>query len=905
MNESKLSYKNTIIASCISYVVQAIVNNFMPLLFLTFRSEFGLSLGKISALIGINFLVQLIMDLICTKAIDKIGYRTSILIGHVFACIGLLGLAFLPFKMQPFTGLLISTVLCAIGGGIIEVLVSPMVEAAPTENKEGTMSLLHSFYCWGQMLVILISSAFFVTLGIGNWRILAAVWAFIPALNMLYFLFVPIYKPVEKGEGLKTSDLLASSAFWVLFILMFCAGAAELSMSQWASAFAESSLHISKTVGDIVGPCLFAASMGVARLLYSLYSDRIKLQRFMVYSGALCVFAYILAIVSGSAFFSLLGVILVGFSVGIMWPGTYSLAAAKIPTGGTALFALLAFAGDIGCSAGPTLVGIVAGIAKDNLKIGLIVAIVFPLILVLTLMLVNRKLASRIVRNRGVWMACAVAVVIIALSVSLKGCNVPGGAETTPTPTTAVLDVTKTPVPDDGNPTTTPENTPPVVATETPTPAVEATETPVPTEAPVETKAPTNTPVPEEGNFEGVTIKDVSKTVYTTSGLNMRKGPGTQYDKVLVAKENEALKVTGECSNGWLRVEKEGKTLYVSGYYTTEVEPSEQTPTPTPTKKPEATATPVPTEAPEATATPEPTKKPEATSTPVPTKAPVATDGIEAYSGFTGIAYVVVDAETGDVLVPPKNANVQLRPASLTKMMTALVAVESGMDLSTLIPYPIEAMRWQGYTDPAGNEIIKAIDKDMDCYECPIGTELTLEDWLNVMLLLSAADAADTIAVGVGGDINTFVNMMNAKAQALGMTDTHFDNPVGADQSSGFYSTYSSAADMAKLAVAVLNNPTLRKIVGSASYVNSTGYEKEGKPVKNINLLISNSDYKSDLFTCTGLKTGFTDDAGQCLAAAGRNTNGTEYIVVALGVDSRKGCAEQVKKMLEYMFINY
>lgn len=900
MNESKLSYKNTIVASCISYVVQAIVNNFMPLLFLTFRADFGLSLGKISALIGINFLVQLLMDLVCTKAIDKVGYRPSILIGHVFATLGLLGLAFLPFKMDPFAGLLICTVLCAIGGGIIEVLVSPMVEAAPTENKEGTMSLLHSFYCWGQMLVIILSSAFFATAGIANWRILAAIWAFVPALNMLYFVFVPIYKPTEKGEGLKPSDLLASSAFWVLFILMFCAGAAELSMSQWASAFAESSLHISKTAGDILGPCLFAACMGVARLLYSLYSDRIKLQRFMVYSGALCVFAYVLAIVSGNAFFSLVGVSLVGFSVGIMWPGTYSLAAAKIPTGGTALFALLAFAGDIGCSAGPSLVGIVAGLAKDNLKIGLIVAILFPLILVVTLLLVNRKLASRIFHNRGVWMACAVAVVIIALSICLKGCSNPSGDEPqlTPTPTTAVSGET-TPAPggaDDADPT----NTPAAVATDTPTPVIEPTDTPVPTEAPAETKAPTNTPTPkpDDGKFDGVTIKDVSKTVYTTSDLNMRKGPGTKYDKVLVAKENEALKVTGECSNGWLRVEKEGKTLYVSGYYTTDVEPSKQTPTPTPTKKPEATATPVPTKAPEATETPVPTKKPEATATPVPTKAPSSEDGIEGYSGFTGLAFVVVDAETGDYVVKGKNENVQLRPASLTKMMTALVAVEN-LDLSTPIAYPIEAMRWQGYTDPAGNEIIKALDKEMDCYECPIGTELTLKDWLNIMLLLSDADAADTIAVGVARDINTFVDMMNAKAKALGMNDTHFDNPVGADQSSGFYSTYSSAADLAKLAVAVMNNPTLRAIVGSTSYTNSTGYEKEGKPIKNINLLISSSDFKSDYFTCTGIKTGFTDDAGQCLAAAGRDANGTEYIVIALGVDSRKGCAEQVKKMLE------
>lgn len=910
MKELKLSHVHTIVASCIAYVIQAVINNFMPLLFLTFRSEFGLSLGKISALIGINFFTQLVMDLVMTKLADRIGYRASVLLGHIFSCIGLLGLAFLPDMLgNKFAGLVICTIAAAIGGGIIEVLISPIVEAAPTENKAGAISLLHSFYCWGQMLVIIFTTIFFAIVGIKNWRIMAAIWAFLPAVNMLYFVFVPIKKPVEKEESLKATDLLAAPAFWVLFVLMLCAGASELSMAQWVSAFAESALNVPKAVGDLFGPCFFAACMGIARLLYSMFSSKVKLQRSMVYSAALCVFAYILTIVSGNPVCSLIGVGLVGFSVGIMWPGTISLASAKIPMGGTALFALLAFAGDIGCTVGPTLVGVVAGAAKDNLKIGLVVGIIFPLIIMITLLSVNKKLARKISRNRGVWLAVVAAIVLIALSVCLKGCGKEQkNPETQPTPTPIALSETKAPVPTEAPKG---EDTPAPLATETPTPVPtegtepEATATPEPTNTP----APTATPAATDEFPEGK-IKDVNKTVYTTSDLNVRKGPYKTYDKLMIAKKGEALTVTGECSNGWLRIVREGKVGYVSGDYTTEKAP-DATPTPTPTVKatatpeptqaPEATATPVPTQAPEATATPVPTQVPEATATPAPAEIPSAGTSIDEYSGFDGIAYFCYDLNE-DVIRYVKNKDTQMQPASLTKMLTALVAVEH-MDLSTEIEMPLEAMRWVGYTDADGNAVA-AVDKDMSVYGAPAGTVLTLEDWLNVLMLLSAADAADTIAIGVGGSIDNFVEMMNAKAAQLGMDNSNFDNPVGADQSSGFYSTYSTAEDMAKLAAAFMRNSQLRKIVSRTSYTTSTGFAVENTPIKNINLLVSDSAYKSNVFTCTGIKTGYTTDAGQCIAASGKDDNGNEYLVVLLDCKSRKGCAEQAKKMLEYLFIN-
>lgn len=922
MKEKKLGYEHTITASCISYVVQAIVNNFAPLLFLTFRSEFGLSLKEISALIGVNFFVQLLMDLICTKLLDKIGYRIAIFIGHIFATAGLLGMAYVPYWLKsPFAGLLLCTVFMAIGGGVIEVLVSPLVEAAPTENKPGTMSLLHSFYCWGQMLVIILSTIFFAVFGIDKWRIIASLWAVIPALNMLYFAFVPIWKPVEKGEGLKASEILSSSSFWVLFALMFCAGASELSMSQWASAFAESALKLPKALGDLFGPCLFAACMGVARLLYSLFSDKIKLQRYMVYSGIFCVFAYILAIVSKTPVFSLLGVALVGFSVGIMWPGTYSLAAAKMPKGGTALFALLAFAGDIGCSVGPSVVGIVSGVAKDNIKIGLAIAIIFPLVLVITILCVNRKLARRIANTRGIWLALAAGIIVIALSICLKGCeNGKSLPENDTTPTLGpTAGSTMTPAPE----------TPGAKATDTPTPTVTPTLEPVETPEATATPVPTDTPTPKPTNkatFDGIKITDVEKTVYTTSGLNLREGPGVDYEVSEVAKKNQKLKVTGECNNGWLQVEFEGKTLYCNGKYTTDIAPSEQTPTPKPTKTPtpkptedvEPTKapeeTPVPTKKPEATpvptekpeATPKPTEKPIPVETPAVTPEPVVPpeegQNIRAYSGYTGTAFCVIDAETGDMVVKGEFENMQRRPGSLVKMMTALIAVEN-LSLDTKITLSENAIRWYDHKDASGKDV-KGIDNEMTCWEVPVGTTCTLEDWLNVLLLMSAADAADAIAEAVAGSIDDFVIMMNNRASALNMTGTHFDNPVGADQTSGFFETYTTAEDLAKLAMTLLSKPELRKIVARAEYTVSADVPEDKKLIKNINALISDPTLTSTVFTCIGLKTGFTDDAGQCFAAAGRDENGQEYIVIILGVEGRLNCARQAKKMLEYVFLN-
>ena len=379
------NYNHTIYASFIGYVVQAIVNNFAPLLFLTFQREFGVSLERIALLITFNFGVQLLVDFLAAGFVDRIGYRISVVLAQIFACAGLISLAFLPDLFHdPFWGLLLSVAIYAIGGGLIEVLVSPIVEACPTERKESAMSLLHSFYCWGHAGVILLSTAFFAAFGVENWRVLACLWGSVPFINVFYFSQVPISTLTEAGDEISLRELLRQKMFWIMVILMLCAGACEQGISQWASAFAEAGLNVSKTVGDLAGPCAFALLMGSSRALYSKFSEKLPLLPFMGFCGVLCLISYLLAALSPLPAMGLLGCALCGLSVGILWPGSFSLAAGALKGGGTAMFAFLALAGDVGCSAGPSLVGFVSGLNDGNMKAGILGGIVFPVLLILT-----------------------------------------------------------------------------------------------------------------------------------------------------------------------------------------------------------------------------------------------------------------------------------------------------------------------------------------------------------------------------------------------------------------------------------------------------------------------------------------------------------------------------------------
>lgn len=391
MNQIRKNYNHTIYACYIGYITQAIINNFVPLLFVTFQKEYHISMDKIALLISINFGVQLIVDLLSPKIIHLLGERLAIIMAHFCSCIGLISLAFLPGLFSvPYIGLLISIICYAIGGGLIEVMVSPIVEACPTKRKEAVMSLLHSFYCWGYVGVVLLSTVYFWIIGINHWKALACIWAIIPFLNGFYFLFVPIHSLVPEGQGMTLKELLRQKMFWILFLIMICAGASEQGMSQWASAFAEAGLGVSKTIGDLAGPCTFALLMGVSRAFYGKYSEKLSLHKFMVCSSCLCILSYLFA-GFGYPFLGLIGCALCGLSVGIMWPGTFSMGAAAMKRGGTIMFALFALAGDLGCSAGPGLVGIVSGSLADDLKKGILAVIIFPIALIIGIIFVQKE----------------------------------------------------------------------------------------------------------------------------------------------------------------------------------------------------------------------------------------------------------------------------------------------------------------------------------------------------------------------------------------------------------------------------------------------------------------------------------------------------------------------------------
>ncbi len=388
----KNQYNKTITACFVGYIVQAVVNNFTPLLFLFFQKSYHVPLSQITLLVTFNFGIQLLVDLLSVGFIDKIGYRASMVIAHVLSAAGLVLLTVLPDVLPtPFVGILIAVMIYAIGGGLLKVLVSPVVEACPSDNKEKAMSMLHSFYCWGHAGVVFISTLFFYVAGIENWKILAIIWALIPVGNAIVFTRVPIATLIEDGEsGLGLKELFRMKIFWILLVMMICAGASEQAVSQWASTFAEKGLGISKTAGDLAGPMAFAILMGTSRLFYGKYGDRIHLERFMAYSSLLCILSYLGISLFPVPLLSLIACAVCGLSVGIMWPGTFSKASAALPKGGTAMFALLALGGDIGCSGGPTLVGMVSGALGDNLKIGVLAGIIFPALLLMGIILCGK-----------------------------------------------------------------------------------------------------------------------------------------------------------------------------------------------------------------------------------------------------------------------------------------------------------------------------------------------------------------------------------------------------------------------------------------------------------------------------------------------------------------------------------
>ena len=394
----KKNFKMTLIACYICFIIQAIVNNLSPLLFVTYSDTFGVSLDQIAFLVSFNFIVQMMVDMLGARFADKIGYRRGIIIAHAFSVVGIAGLGVFPYIMPPYAGLLTATVFCALGSGFIEVLASPIVEALPTEEKSSAMSLLHSFYCWGHIAIVLLSTGFFALFGTGNWRVLTCLWAIIPLVNCVFFFFVPINSYSEGRETESVGGLFRIFDFRLFLLLMICAGACEQAIAQWASLFAEKGLGVSKTVGDLMGPCLFGLMMAITRTLYGAFGARLDLSKVMRIGAVGMIGGFLLTVFSQVPVLSLVGCGIVGLCVGVYWPGTLSLATRALPQGGTSMFAVLALAGDIGCASGPGLIGFVSSRISGGFALngGILSAVIFPAAAFVLLTIIRGRSANKV-----------------------------------------------------------------------------------------------------------------------------------------------------------------------------------------------------------------------------------------------------------------------------------------------------------------------------------------------------------------------------------------------------------------------------------------------------------------------------------------------------------------------------
>lgn len=391
---NKNAFKSTLHACYLGYITQALIVNLPPLLFVVFRDKFGLSYTMLGSIVLLIFVTQLIVDALAIKFVDKIGQRMSAMIAHAFASVGMVALAFLPRVMPlPFMGIVISSILFSIGGGLIEVLVSPIVESLPGDAKASSMSLLHSFYSWGQVLVILVSTVTLLFVGQDLWYYLPLLWSVLPLFTLFKFAKVPLMPPEEAHNQTPLRTLFKSKVFLMALLLMVCSGASELSMAQWASLFAEKGLGISKTLGDLLGPCLFAVMMGTVRTWYGIKGQTININNVLIACSALCIVSFVITAIVPIPAISLLGCALCGLSVSLMWPGMLSMTAAGYPSGGVAMFAILAIGGDLGCSIGPQLTGIIAD--KSSLNMGLLASIIFPAIMLIGLAALKQMLSSK------------------------------------------------------------------------------------------------------------------------------------------------------------------------------------------------------------------------------------------------------------------------------------------------------------------------------------------------------------------------------------------------------------------------------------------------------------------------------------------------------------------------------
>ena len=375
-------YTQTKLASYIGYIVQAIINNFLPILFIAFQDVYALSYEKLARLIVFNFVTQMITDLITPKIVNVIGYKKASVLAHFCASLGLVMLSVLPSLMSPYLAIIISIIVYAFGSGLIEVIISPIIENLPTDNKKSNMAFLHSFYCWGQAFTIIVTTILIFVFGYRRWNFIPLIWAIVPFLNMFFFMRVPVIEPTSETKKATFSVLFKSSKFRCFMVMMFCAGACEIAMAEWASIFAQQALGISKVIGDLLGPCAFAIFMGLGRIWYAKVAEKVSFRKTLIYMSMACFLCYIVVAFCKIPFVSLMCCALCGFTVSLSWPGLYSAGAKKFPEGASVMYSVFAMCGDTGCCLGPWVLGIVAD--SLGLNIGFAAASVFPIIMIVT-----------------------------------------------------------------------------------------------------------------------------------------------------------------------------------------------------------------------------------------------------------------------------------------------------------------------------------------------------------------------------------------------------------------------------------------------------------------------------------------------------------------------------------------
>lgn len=379
--QGKINYTPTKISAYVGYFVQAIVNNFLPILFVAFQDIYGIGYEKLGRLIVFNFITQMVTDILSPKIISLLGYRKTAVMCQLIAALGLTLAAVLPNVLpNAYIGIVLAVIVYAFASGLMEVIISPMIEMLPTSNKSGNMSLLHSFYCWGQAITTVGTTLLLSAFGYRGWTYIPLIWAIVPFINAFSFIRVPIVEPQPERKSDSFRVLFSDRRFRVFMLIMLCAGASEIAMAEWASVFAQNALGVSQIAGDLAGPCAFSLFMGLGRLLYAAFSEKISYRSTVIVLGLCCAVCYYIAAFASIPIFALAACALCGFTVSILWPGTISAGAVAFPRGDAVMFSVFAMCGDIGCCIGPWLLGVVA--EHFTLNIGFAVSSFFPLLMV-------------------------------------------------------------------------------------------------------------------------------------------------------------------------------------------------------------------------------------------------------------------------------------------------------------------------------------------------------------------------------------------------------------------------------------------------------------------------------------------------------------------------------------------